>query len=82
MADELARARGRTITHVDLPPNELRYGMTGMDMPDEVAGRLVDLECYFRSGAASRVTDDIEQVTGRAPRRFVGHAREIAPQLR
>lgn len=81
LAEELSRAVGRTITHVDLPPHELHYGMTSMGMPDEIADRLVDLERYFRSGQASLVTDDVERVTGRAPRRFADYAREIAPLL-
>jgi uncharacterized protein YbjT (DUF2867 family) len=82
LAETLSSAVGRTITHVDLPPNELRYGMVDMGMPDEIADRLLDLERYFRSGEASVVTDDIERVTGRAPRRFADYAREIAPALR
>ncbi len=82
LAETLSSAVGHTITHVDLPPNELRYGMVDMGMPDEIADRLLDLERYFRSGEASPVTDDIERVTGRAPRRFADYAREIAPMLR
>jgi len=82
LAEALSSAVGRTITHVDLPPHELHYGMTRMGMPDEIADRLVDLERYFRSGRASVVTDDIERVTGRPPRRLADYAREIAPLLR
>ena len=82
LAETLSSAVGRTITHVDLPPNELRYGMVDMGMPDEIADRLLDLERYFRSGEASLVTEDIERVTGRASRRFADYAREIAPVLR
>ncbi len=82
LAATLSQALGRTVTHVDLPPNELRYGMVDTGMPDEIADRLLDLERYFRSGAGARVTDDIERVTGRAPRRFADYAREIAPLLR
>jgi uncharacterized protein YbjT (DUF2867 family) len=81
-AEALSSAIGRTVTHVDVPPNELRYGMTDMGMPDEIADRLLNLERYFRSGEAGLVTDDIERVTGRAPRRFADYAREVAPLLR
>ena len=81
LAEALSLAVGRTITHVDLPPNELRYGMLDMGMPEPLADRLLDLERYFREGHASRVTDDIERVTGRAPRRFADYARECAPML-
>lgn len=81
IAEALTLAVGRTITHVDLPPNELRYGMLDMGMPEQIADRLLDLERYFREGHASRVTDDVERVTGRAPRRFADYARECAAML-
>lgn len=81
VATLLTQATGRTIIHVDLPPNELRYGMVDMGMPDEIADRLIDLERYFRSGAAAQVTDDIRRVTGRAPRAFAHYASECATQL-
>lgn len=82
LATLLTQATGRTITHVDLPANELRYGMVDMGMPDEIADRLLDLERYFRTGAAARVTDDVRRVTGRAPRHFADYASECAPLLR
>ncbi|HZX76099.1 SDR family oxidoreductase [Lysobacter sp.] len=81
LAEALSLAVGRTITHVDLPPNELRYAMLDMGMPEPIADRLLDLERYFREGHASRVTGDIERLTGRAPRRFADYARECAPML-
>ncbi len=81
LATLLTQATGRTITHVDLPPNELRYGMIDMGMPDEIADRLLDLERYFREGHAARVTDDIRRVTGQAPRTFANYASECAPLL-
>lgn len=81
IATLLTQATGRTIIHVDLPPNELRYGMVDMGMPDEIADRLLDLERYFRSGAASHVTDDIQRITGRRPRSFANYASEIATLL-
>lgn len=81
IAEALSLAVGRTITHVDLPPNELRYAMLDMGIPEPIADRLLDLERYFREGHASRVTGDIERVTGLAPRRFADYARECAPML-
>lgn len=82
LATLLTQATGRTIIHVDLPPNELHYGMVDMGMPEEIADRLLDLERYFRSGQAARITDDIRLVTGRAPRTFAHYASECATALR
>ena len=62
LAEALSLAVGRTITHVDLPPNELRYGMLDMGMPDEIADRLLDLERYFRSGEAARISGEVYEL--------------------
>jgi hypothetical protein len=55
--------------------------MLAEGMPEELADRMLDLERYFREDQASRVTDDIRQVTGRDPRRFSQYARDVAPLL-
>ena len=47
-------------------------------MPEELAERILDLERYFREDRASRITDDIKQVTGRNPGRFSQYIREVA----
>ena len=50
-------------------------------MPEELADRMLDLERYFREDQASRITDDINQVTGRDPRRFAQYERDCASLL-
>jgi len=82
MADELSRAVGHAIRHVDLPVEDLRQGMLASGMPEPLAERLLDLERYFREGLGAIVSDDIERVTGRAARRFADYALEVAPLLR
>ncbi len=52
--------------------------MLAEGMPEAIADRMLDLERYFREGRASRVTNDIKQVTGQEPRRFVDYVRETA----
>ncbi|MEE8536655.1 MAG: hypothetical protein V3S71_01515 [Acidobacteriota bacterium] len=39
---------------------------------------MLALEHYFREGRASRITNDIKQVSGREPRRFAEYVRETA----
>jgi hypothetical protein len=39
---------------------------------------MLDLERYFRENRASVISDDIQRVTGREPRRFADYARETA----
>ena len=78
MADELSKALGRTIRHIALSPADLKAGMLAEGMPEAIADRMLDLERYFREGHASRITDDVRQVTGREPRRFAEYVRETA----
>lgn len=78
LADELSKVLGRSISHINLSPSDLKKGMLGEGMPEEIADRMLDLERYYREDQASRVTNDIKQVTGRDPRRFAQYARDCA----
>ena len=78
VADELSAALGRTITHVSLPPSDLKQGMLAGGMPEQLADRMLDLERYLREGRASSISDDIKLVTGKNPRRFRDFLRETA----
>ena len=78
MADELSKALGRAIRHITLSPADLKAGMLAEGMPEAIADRMLDLERYFREGRASRITEDVRQVTGREPRRFAEYVRATA----
>lgn len=78
LASELSKALGRPISHINLSPSDLKSGMLAEGMPEAIADQMLDLERYFREGRASRITDDIKQVTGREPRRFAEYVRETA----
>ena len=81
LASELSKVLGRSISHISLSPSDLKRGMLAEGLPEEIAGRMLDLERYFREGQASRITNDIKQVTGRDPRRFAQYARDCASSL-
>jgi uncharacterized protein YbjT (DUF2867 family) len=76
LASEMSKVLGRTISHVSLPPSDLKQGMLAQGMPEELADRMLDLERYFREERASRITNDIKQVIGRDPRQFAQYVRE------
>jgi uncharacterized protein YbjT (DUF2867 family) len=78
LAEELSKVLRRPISHVSLHLSDLKNGMLAEGMPEEIADRMLDLERYFRENRASRITNDIKQVTGRDPRRFAHYAREAA----
>jgi len=76
IANELSKVLGRPISHISLPPSDLKQGMLAEGMPEEIADRMLDLERYYREDQASRITNDINQVTGREPRQFAEFVRE------
>ena len=55
--------------------------MLAEGMPEAIADRMLDLERYFREDRASRITDHVERVTGRVPRRFADAVLDFVPQL-
>ncbi|MDF0668471.1 MAG: SDR family oxidoreductase [Nitrospira sp.] len=81
LAGELSKALGRTIRHINLPPEDIKAGMLAQGTPNEIADWLIDLERFYREDGASRVTDDIKRVTGGDPRRFGDFARDYASVL-
>lgn len=78
MAARLSDVLGRTISHVNLPPADLKGAMLGMGMPEILADHLLDLDRYFREGKAAADSSDISTVLGRDARRFADYARETA----
>lgn len=78
MAHELSKALDRDIRHISLPPADMKAGMLAEGMPEAIADRMLDLERYFREDRASRITDDVRQVTGREPGRFVQYVQATA----
>jgi uncharacterized protein YbjT (DUF2867 family) len=78
MADQLSRALGRVIRHVNLPPADLKAGMLAEGMPESIADRMLDLERYFREDRGSGITDDVKRVIGREPKRFADYVRDTA----
>ncbi len=81
LANELSKVLGRPISHISLSPSDLKSGMLAEGMPEAIADRMLDLERYYREDQASRITNDIKQVTGRDPRRFAQYTRNCASLL-
>ncbi len=81
LANELSKVLGRPISHISLSPSDLKSGMLAEGMPEAIADRMLDLERYYRENQASRITNDIKQVTGRDPRRFAQYTRNCASLL-
>jgi uncharacterized protein YbjT (DUF2867 family) len=81
LAQELSAVLGRSISHISLSPEDLKHGMLAEGMPEAIADRMLDLERYYREDQASRITNDIQQVTGQEPRRFAQYIRDYGSLL-
>jgi uncharacterized protein YbjT (DUF2867 family) len=81
LAQELSAVLGRSISHISLSPEDLKHGMLAEGMPEAIADRMLDLERYYREDQASRITHDIQQVTGQEPRRFAQYIRDYGSLL-
>lgn len=78
LANELSNVLGHPISHISLPPSDLKQGMLAEGITEEIADRMLDLERYFRENQASRITNDIKKVTGRDPKRLAQYVVEAA----
>ncbi len=78
LASELSKALGRPISHINLPPADLKGAMLAEGMPEAIADRMLDLERYLGEGQASGITNDIKQVTGQEARGFAEYVKETA----
>ena len=78
VAAVLSDVLGRKITHINLPPADLKAGMLAAGIPGWMAEHLLDLQRHYREGKAAAVTDEVKTITGRDPIRFADFARETA----
>jgi len=82
VASKISAAAGREVKYVDLPPDQLRQGMTSAGVPGEYADKLLDLNRYYKEDRMSDVTGDVKQVTGRDARSFNDYVRDNAAAFR
>ena len=74
MVAMIAAALGREVRYVDVPEAAARQAMQGM--PEPMIEWFMSLNQVIRNGWAARITDDVQRLTGHAPRRFADFVRE------
>lgn len=74
----LSAASGRAIRYEDIPPDAMRAGLLSAGMPAAYAEMLVTILGYFKAGAAERITDAVQTITGRPPRSLQAFVQEHA----
>jgi uncharacterized protein YbjT (DUF2867 family) len=68
VAERISLVAGRTVRHVDPPVDE--WVAAAADIPSDYAAMLGMLFDNIRAGVLASLTDDVERVTGHAPRSF------------
>lgn len=82
IAARIATASGREVKHVKVGDADMKAAMIGQGAPEAYADAFIDLQRYYRTGDASRVTDDVKRVTGRDPIAFDQYAKDHAAAFR
>ncbi len=70
MLATIAGAIGRTVNYVDVPEAAAEQAMQGMGMPAVMIEWFMSLNQVIKRGWAAGITDDVQTLTGHAPRRF------------
>lgn len=73
---------GRPLTYVDVTPREYAEAAVAHGAPAAMAPALENLCTMFRTGRAGFVTDDVRNLTGRAPATFRAWCERHADALR
>lgn len=81
-AAALARAAGRPVDYIDLPPAAASQGMIDAGLPAWLADDLVGLAELFKGPLGRQTTTAVADVTGHAPRTFAAFALEHAGLFR
>ncbi len=76
--DEIARATGRPIRYVQIPPEAFAAGVAEAGLPEDIAWLLDYLFATVLDGRNASLGDGVRKALGREPRDFTDYARETA----
>lgn len=76
IAGILSRVAGREIVYEDIPPEAMGAGLRAAGLPADYAAFLLTILGFFKQGYSARITEAVQALTGRAPRRFEDYARD------
>ena len=78
MAERLSNSTGKKISYVNISEEEARGAMKEMGMDDWLINTISQLSNYFKKGHASKVSNAVEEVTGKKPVFFSQFANDYA----
>ena len=77
VAEVLAKTSGRPVQHVDADLDQHRAHFARSGRPDAWIDHMMHLFALIRAGVFDAVTDDVERLTGNAPRSLAAYAEEV-----
>lgn len=78
IAQKLSAVTGKSVSYVDISPDQFKTALMGYGMPAEIADGMNELYAVIRAGYMGQTTDTVAQVAGRAPTSFDQFARDHA----
>lgn len=81
MAADVSAAIGKPVNYVPITSEQFTGALTSMGMPAWLAEGLDELYAFYRTGAGSMVTADVETLTGRPATTFAQFASDFAGVL-
>ena len=78
IAATIAEVVGRPVAYVGVGDADAFAAFVGAGFDEEIAASVVAFYATMRAGSMSALTDDVETLTGRAPRSFAAFARDHA----
>lgn len=79
VSDILTDVLGRAVSYTDVPIDAGRQSMLAMGFPEWIADGYLELTAEFAQNRADRTTNDVQHITGAAPRSFREFASDFAP---
>jgi uncharacterized protein YbjT (DUF2867 family) len=76
MAGLLSDATGKEISFVDVPEEAARQAILSHHTPEPIADALLELYAAHKAGKSTKLTDTVQEITGRAPHTFRQFAKD------
>lgn len=72
----LSEATGKRIAFVDVPEDAAKQAILAHQTPEPIASAMLELYAAHKAGKSSRMTDTVQEITGRAPHTFRQFAKD------
>lgn len=82
LADVIGKAIGKTVKHVDVPPEAAKGGMLAAGMPEGYVNALLELLAVMKSGGTDMVSPAFGELMGKKPKSFEQWVAENAAAFR